>query len=134
MSSKRPLYQNQMMFLEDIHAKVSGPNCFASVSIYDKFLTIGSDLYNENHTTGSTHQRRTTENLDKTTPHRRLGSTISAAAIAMLSFLENVTDKQYFQAWAIFSSVVFISYYRWPGRRVSLPSVWWCSIYLSLVS
>jgi len=41
----------------------------------------------------------------------------------MLSFLENVTDMQYLQAWAIFSSVVFITYYRWPGRRVSLPSV-----------
>ena len=49
----------------------------------------------------------------------RLDPTISPA---MLSLLENVTDKQYFQAWAIFSSIVFISYYRWPGRRVSLPS------------
>ena len=47
----------------------------------------------------------------------------------MLSLLENVTDKQYFQAWAIFSIIVFITYYRWPGRRVSLPSVRWHPIY-----
>ena len=54
---------------------------------------------------------------------RRLGPTISSAATAMLSSLENLTNQHHFQAWAIFSIVVFISYYRWPGRRVSLPSM-----------
>ena len=55
---------------------------------------------------------------------------INPVAIAVLSLLENVTDKQYFPAWATFSSVVFTSYYRWPGRRVSLPSVRWRPIYI----
>ena len=67
-------------------------------------------------------------NLDKTIQRppgteilaRLATPTISPTAIPMLSrLLENATDKQYFLVWAIFSSVVFIRYYRWPGRRVS---------------
>ena len=50
----------------------------------------------------------------------RLGMMISPTAIAMLSLLENFTDKQYFQVWAIFSTNIFFGYYSWLGRRMSL--------------
>ena len=42
----------------------------------------------------------------------------------MLAFIEKLTDKQVFQAWAICSTIIFIAYYRWPSRRLDhIPAV-----------
>ena len=95
----------------------------ANVSIYESWQVPmhGATYAYNNNATGSTHPQQ--RGHPRTEILGRLGPTSSNAPVAMLSLFENVTDKQYFQAWAIFSSVVFISYYRWPGRRVSPLSV-----------
>ena len=62
---------------------------------------------------------------------RLQGSVISWTTITMLALLKNITDKQYFQAWTIFSTVFFfVSYYHWLGHHMSAPCGMWChSIY-----
>ena len=58
---------------------------------------------------------------------RLQGLVISQTTITMLALLKNVTDKQYFQAWTIFSTIFFfVSYYHWLGHHVSLSGSMWC--------
>ena len=54
-------------------------------------------------------------------------SVISQTTITMLALLENITDKQYFQAWTILSTIFFfVSYCHWLGHCVSPPGGMWC--------